>query len=196
MNIINQKGKELVQILVAIVISSAIFWYFTEKVIVPNLQAEISRVRAENVLLRSDLNKLRYEIAAEKPKKNFTPIPFPSTEVDIPRLRDYTIEQDRRAIISDLLVLASKAQQYYATTVTFDGGGASFLGLTADARGMAHLASLPFTDNAHGTYSIKTSGDVNRVVLHAVGKIALTNGSFPAYDMMVTSQTRAITKIN
>jgi hypothetical protein len=68
--------------------------------------------------------------------------------------------------------------------------------LTADATGLGLLASTAFTDNANGTYTIKTAGTATTIVLHGVGKTALTDGTFPTYDMTVTSQTQVPSKIN
>lgn len=48
-------------------------------------------------------------------------------------------------------------QQYYAKPVTLGGGVNSFAGLTADATGLGDLASVEFTNNANGSYSIKTA---------------------------------------
>src|SRR5450759_4506187 len=76
------------------------------------------------------------------------------------------------------------------------GGGNSFVGLTADAPGLGLLASTAFTNNANGTYTIKTAGMATTLVVHGVGKTALSDGTFPTYDMTVTSQSQVPTKIN
>ena len=115
--------------------------------------------------------------------------------VGITMFQDNAVDQNRSAVIADLTTLAAKAQQYYAKPVTLGGGGNSFVGLTADATGW-HLASTAFTNNANGTYTIKTAGTATTVVLHGVGKTALSDGTFPTYDMTVTSQTQTPTKIN
>ena len=84
--------------------------------------------------------------------------------------RDFAVDQNRSAVIADLTTLAVKAQQYYHKPATLTGGGNSFVGLTADASGLGQLASTASTDNANGTYTIKTAGTASSVVLHGVGK--------------------------
>jgi len=116
--------------------------------------------------------------------------------VGITMFQDNAVDQNRSAVISDLTTLAAKGQQYYAKPITLGGGGNSFVGLTADATGLGLLASTAFTNNANGTYTIKTAGNGASVVLHGVGKTALSDGTFPTYDMTVTSQTQVPTKIN
>ena len=78
--------------------------------------------------------------------------------VGITMFQDNAVDQNRSAVIADLTTLAAKAQQYYAKPVTLGGGGNSFVGLTADATGLGDLASVAFTNNANGTYTIKTAG--------------------------------------
>jgi len=68
--------------------------------------------------------------------------------------------------------------------------------LTADATGLALLASTAFTNNANGAYTIKTAGTAAQVVLEGVGKTALSDGSFCTYDMTVTSSSQTPTKVN
>ena len=116
--------------------------------------------------------------------------------VGITMFQDNAVDQNRSAVISDLTTLAAKAQQFYAKPITLGGGGNSFVGLTADATGLGLLASPAFTDNANGTYTVKTAGSATSVVLHGIGKTALSDGTFPTYDMTVTSQSQTPTKIN
>ena len=116
--------------------------------------------------------------------------------VGITMFQDNAVDQNRSAVIADLTTLAAKAQQYYAKPVTLGGGGNSFVGLTADATGLGILASVAFTNNANGQYTVKTAGTATTVVLHGVGKTALSDGTFPTYDMTVTQQTQTPTKIN
>ena len=116
--------------------------------------------------------------------------------VGITMFQDNAVDQNRSAVIADLTTLAAKAQQYYAKPVTLGGGGNSFVGLTADATGLGILASTAFTNNANGTYTVKTAGTATTVVLHGVGKTALSDGTFPSYDMTVTQQTQTPSKLN
>jgi hypothetical protein len=116
--------------------------------------------------------------------------------VGITMFQDNAVDQNRSAVIADLTTLSAKAQQYYAKPVSLGGGGTSFVGLTADAAGVGILASPAFTDNANGTYSVKTAGTLTTVVLHGVGKTALSDGTFPTYDMTTTAQTQVPSKVN
>ncbi len=116
--------------------------------------------------------------------------------VGITMFQDNAVDQNRSAVIADLTTLSAKGQQYYAKPTTLGGGGNSFVGLTADAAGLALLASTAFTDNANGAYTIKTAGTATTLVLRGIGKTALSDGTFPTYDMTVTSQTQVPTKIN
>ena len=116
--------------------------------------------------------------------------------VGITMFQDNAVDQNRSAVIADLTTLSAKAQHYYAKPVSLSGGGTSFVGLTADATGIGILASPAFTNNANGTYTVKTAGTATSVVLHGVGKTALSDGTFPTYDMTVTAQTQTPAKIN
>ena len=116
--------------------------------------------------------------------------------VGITMFQDNAVDQNRSAVIADLTTLAAKAQQYYAKPITLGGGGNSFVGLTADATGLGLLASTAFTNNANGAYTIKTAGTATQLVLHGVGKTALSDGTFPTYDMTVTASTQTPSKIN
>ena len=134
-------------------------------------------------------NKFKQESSV--PSQAVVPQAFDSS-----RIRDIAIDQSRSAILTDLTALAQKAQRYYFTPVILTGGGNSFVGLTADAAGLGLLASTAFTDNQNGTYNIKTAGTATTVVLRGVGKTALSDGTFPTYDMTVTSDTFVATRIN
>ena len=116
--------------------------------------------------------------------------------VGITMFQDNAVDQNRSAIIADLTTLAAKAQQYYSKPTTLSGGGTSFVGLTADATGIGFLASPAFTDNANGTYTIKTAGTATTLVIRGVGKTTMSDGTYPTYDMTVTAQTQTPTKIN
>ncbi|MGA7161471.1 MAG: hypothetical protein WBZ48_10745 [Bacteroidota bacterium] len=110
--------------------------------------------------------------------------------------QDNAVDHDRKMVIGDLTILSQKAQHYRSRPTTLGGGGNSFAGLTADASGLATLASPSFTNNANGTYSIKTAGTSTEVVLHGIGNVAMSDGTFPIYDMVVTAQSQAPTKVN
>jgi Tfp pilus assembly protein PilE len=115
--------------------------------------------------------------------------------VGITMFQDNAVDQNRTAVIGDLTTLAAKAQQYYAKPVSLGGGGKSFAGLSTDSTSLGILASTAFTNNANGTYTIKTAGTSTQVVLHGVGKVAIDATNFPEYDMTVTTQTQTPNKI-
>ena len=116
--------------------------------------------------------------------------------VGIALFQDNAIDHNRAAVIGDLKKLIIKAQQYYSKPTSLGGGGNTFTALTADATGLAQLASTAFSDNANGTYAIITAGDATSLVLQGVGKTALSDGTFPTYTMTVTASTQTPEKIN
>ena len=116
--------------------------------------------------------------------------------VGIGMFQDNAIDHNRALVIADLKTLASKAQHYYSRPSTMGGGSKSFVGLTADARGVGMLAGLKYTDNANGTYTIKTDGTSTEVVLRGVGKVVMSDGTYPTYDVTVGNQTQVLVKVN
>jgi hypothetical protein len=116
--------------------------------------------------------------------------------VGIGLFQDNAVDHNRSLVIADLKVLGSKAQHYYSRPMTMGGGSKSFVGLTADARGIGMLAGVSYTDNANGTYTIKTDGTATEVVLHGIGKVAMSDGTYPEYDLTVTIQNQDLTKVN
>ncbi len=110
--------------------------------------------------------------------------------------QDNALDHNRAMVIADLKTLASKAQHYYGRPMTMGGGNNSFVGLTADARGIGMLAGTAFTDNANGTYSIMSDATNTEVDLQGVGKVNLPDGSFPTYEMAVGNLSQTLTKIN
>jgi len=119
--------------------------------------------------------------------------------VGITMFQDNAVDQNRNMVIADLQNLAAKAQQYFAKPTTLGGGGNDFSGLTANAAGLAILAGTAFTDNANGTYSIKTAGTAGLagvVVLKGIGKTAQSDGTFPTYELTVSSTATVLAKTN
>ena len=148
--------------------SSSLWKYFSLSV-----QAEPMKERQGN---EGSLEFLSLQIEGMRRQLDtFTP------KVDSALMRDFAVDQNRSALIADLTILAGKAQKYCHTPATLTGGGNSFVGLTADASGLAQLASTAVTDNSNGKYTIKTAGTATSVVLHAVGKTTLNDGTFPTY---------------
>jgi hypothetical protein len=105
-------------------------------------------------------------------------------------------ETNRSTVIADLQTLGAKSQQFFAFPSSRGGGGESFVELTADSAGLAILASTAFTNNVNGTYTIKTAGRADEVVLRGVGKVKLEDGSFPIYDVKVKASSMSVTKVN
>src|SRR5450759_636715 len=85
--------------------------------------------------------------------------------VGIGMFQDNAVDHNRALVIADMKTLGSKAQHYYSRPTTLGGGGKSFVGLTADARGIGMLAGIKYIDNANGTYNIKTDGTATDVIL-------------------------------
>jgi len=116
--------------------------------------------------------------------------------VGIGMFQDNAVDHNRALVIADLKTLASKAQHYYSRPMTMGGGNNSFVGLTADDRGIGMLAGPAFTDNANGTYTITSDGTSTQVVIHGVGKVVMSDGTYPTYDMTVLNLAQNLTKIN
>jgi hypothetical protein len=116
--------------------------------------------------------------------------------IGISMFEDNALDHNRAVVIADLITLASKAQHYYSRPQTMGGGSSSFVGLTADARGIGLLAGTAFTDNANGTYTITSDGTATQVVIHGVGKVNLSDGTFPTYDMTVDNHSQTLSKVN
>jgi hypothetical protein len=160
-----------------------------------NVQAQPIKGR-EGIEGRLEVLSLQMDGLSRQIEKNNPP------RVDTAMFRDFAVDQNRSAVIADLTTLAARAQQFHAKPLTLGGGGNSFAtggngsGITADAAGLALLASTAFTDNANGTYTVKTAGTATQVVLRGVGKAALSDGTFPVYDMTVTAETQSPTRIN
>jgi hypothetical protein len=76
---------------------------------------------------------------------------------------DSAISSNRDAIASDLMLLATKARQYYSTPRPQGGGGGSFSGLDVGEGGVLRLVSERMQNNDNGTYTIKTAGTKNLV---------------------------------
>lgn len=116
--------------------------------------------------------------------------------VGITLFQDNSVSSNRDAMTNDMMHLAAKARHFYSRPTSMGGGGHSFTGLTADAAGMLKLVTSQFSDNANGTYSIKTAGDNASVVFLGVGKTALTNGSMPTIEVTVTPKGHTISILN
>ena len=119
-----------------------------------------------------------------------------SVAVGVGMFQDNAVDHNRAVVLADLKYLSARAIQFYNRPTTLGGGSRSFVGLTPDDRGIGLLAGAKYIDNANGTYSIKTAGTATAVVLHGVGKVAMSDGTFPQYDMTVTTSGQTPTKLN
>ncbi len=114
--------------------------------------------------------------------------------VGITMFQDSAMSANRDAVTNDLVNLASNAQQYYRRPVSLGGGGSSFVGLTADAAGLARLTAKP--TNANGSYSVMTAGTSASVVLKGVGTEKGTNGSAIEVQISVFADSTFVTQQN
>ena len=103
--------------------------------------------------------------------------------VGITMFSDNAISANRDAVTNDLVNLASRAQQYYRRPASMGGGEGSFVGLGADAAGLAKLTSKP--QNSNGVYSIKTAGTDSTVYLLGVGTEKAGDGNLVQITMLV-----------
>jgi hypothetical protein len=100
-----------------------------------------------------------------------------------------SVSSDRNAVCNDLVFLAARAHQYYSRPAASGGGGNSFVGLTADANGLAKLTTMPGGRNANGRYMIQTAGIGNHVVLEGVGiGYSVAGGNYVTMRIIVRDQ--------
>ena len=117
--------------------------------------------------------------------------------VGIGLFQDNAVDHNRALVIADLKILGAKAQHYYNRPMTMGGGNKSFVGLTADARGIGLLAGTAYSNNANGTYSIKDpGGTAANVVLEGAGKVMMSDETYATYDLTVTFQDQTLVKIH
>jgi len=94
-----------------------------------------------------------------------------------------------------LTELGVQAQKYYRTPVWLGGGGSSFVGLTANSEGIAHLTNFPVNDN--GTFTILVAGSDTQVILQGVGTEDGDNdGSYCTMNLVVSSSDMTMTIIS
>lgn len=118
--------------------------------------------------------------------------------VSIVMFKDSGLSANRDALRTDLLLLASKAKQYYRRPVSMGGGGYSFSGLTTGGPGMLKLVTTQFSDsNANGSYDIlSVTGDGKTIVFRGTGNIQLDDGTRPIIECAVTTIGQVMTTIN
>ncbi len=118
--------------------------------------------------------------------------------VSIIMFKDNGLSANRDALRTDLLLLASKAKQYYRRPVSMGGGGYSFSGLSPDAPSMLKLVTTQFSDsNANGSYTITSvASDGKTIVFRGTGNIQLDDGTRPIVDCTVTTIGQIMTTVN
>ncbi|MFA5833777.1 MAG: hypothetical protein WDA22_09910 [Bacteroidota bacterium] len=119
-----------------------------------------------------------------------------AVSVGITLYNDNMITQNRDDLQADLAMLAVKADQYYSRPSAMAGGGHSFVGLTADAAGMIKLASAEYANNDRGTYTILAPGSSTLLILRGVGKVQLSDGTFPTYYCRVRDRKYLMLFVN
>jgi len=110
--------------------------------------------------------------------------------VGITMFSDNAVSANRDAVSNDLVNLAARAQQFYRRPAALGGGGNSFVGLSADATGLAKLTNMAGGKNANGTYSIATAGTANQVVLRGVGTETIGAGTYVTMEILARDQGR------
>jgi hypothetical protein len=108
--------------------------------------------------------------------------------------QDNAVSANRDAVTNDLVNLASRAQQFYRRPQALGGGGNSFVGLTANAAGLAKLTSK--ASNANGSYQVSTAGTATTVVLAGIGTEKGSNGSSISVTMSVFADSTYVTQNN
>jgi hypothetical protein len=110
--------------------------------------------------------------------------------VGITMFADNAVSANRDAVSNDLVNLAARAQQYYRRPAALGGGGNSFVGLTADASGLAKLTNMAAGKNANGTYAVQAAGTANQVVIEGVGTENVSGGNFVTMRIISRDQGR------
>lgn len=114
--------------------------------------------------------------------------------VGITMFQDNAVSANRDAVTNDLVNLASRAQQFYRRPQALGGGGNSFVGLTANAAGLAKLTSK--SANANGSYAITTAGTTATVVLQGTGVEKGTDGNAISITMSVFPDSTYVSQAN
>jgi hypothetical protein len=89
--------------------------------------------------------------------------------VGIAMFQDNSTSANRDAVANDLLSFGARAHEFYRRPAVHNGGGGSFVGLTADPEGLAKITNLPGGRNGNGVYTIYTDGTATQVVMQGAG---------------------------
>ena len=114
--------------------------------------------------------------------------------VGITMFADNAVSSNRDAVTNDLVNLASRAQQFYRRPTALGGGQGSFVGLTANAAGMARLTTKG--TNANGTYTISVAGSATNVALQGLGTENGSDGSSIKVTMTVYADSTSVVFAN
>ncbi len=96
---------------------------------------------------------------------------------------------NRDALTSDLIYLASRAQQYYRRPASMGGGEGSFVGLTFE-----RLYSSP--SNSNGRYFIHGAVSASQVTLRGVGREKINATDTVTVDILVKPDSALVTVVN
>jgi hypothetical protein len=116
------------------------------------------------------------------------------TQLEVALGGDDAAQASRIAVQTELISLATKAQQFYFRPATRGGGQGSFVLLDAGGTGLSKLTSNP--TNSNGTYSVLTAGTATSVVLHGQGTEMGTDGNYVSVDIVVFADSLALTVNN
>ncbi len=98
---------------------------------------------------------------------------------------DNNVSASLDALCNDLVNIAFRAHQYYRRPAALGGGGNSFVGLTADAAGLAKLIKAPGGRTANGCYTIVLAGRANQVELQGVATVTVSGGHYVTMQILV-----------
>jgi hypothetical protein len=99
-----------------------------------------------------------------------------AVSIGVAMFQDNSASANRDSVANDLLSFAARAHEYYRRPALHNGGGNSYIGLTADAAGLARVTNLPGGRNGNGVYAIQAAGTVTQVVLEGTGTEVLSDG--------------------
>jgi hypothetical protein len=110
--------------------------------------------------------------------------------IGVAMFQDNSASANRDSVANDLLNFAARAHEYYRRPAVHNGGGNSYVGLTADAAGLARVTNLPGGKNGNGIYTIQAAGTAAQVVLEGTGTEVLPDGH-PVTMRIVVRETLA-----
>jgi len=109
--------------------------------------------------------------------------------VGITLFSDSAVSSNHDALTSDLVYLASRAQQYYRRPTSMSGGGNSFTGLTFEKLYSA-------ASNSNGRYFINGTVSEAVVTLRGVGREKINATDTTTVDIRVTPDSAVVTIVN